>query len=84
MLLRLLYGDPPHACSEISRLEHRLDPATDNDETLRALSDLVCEGKVRAIGASSWASLTAISGPPQMPELQGYHRCIPFAFTRVP
>jgi hypothetical protein len=23
------------------------------------LSDLVCEGKVRAIGASSWASLSA-------------------------
>jgi len=27
---------------------------------------------VRAIGASSWASLTAISGPPHVPELQGY------------
>jgi hypothetical protein len=31
---------------------------------MTAMSDLVCEGKVRAIGASSW-SLTAISGPPQ-------------------
>jgi aryl-alcohol dehydrogenase-like predicted oxidoreductase len=34
---------------------HRLDPATDVDETLGALSDLVRAGKVRAIGASSVA-----------------------------
>ena len=33
-----------------------LDPATNIDETVDALSDLVCEGNVRAIGASSWAS----------------------------
>jgi aryl-alcohol dehydrogenase-like predicted oxidoreductase len=32
---------------------HRLDPATDLDETLGALSDLVHAGKVRAIGAST-------------------------------
>jgi aryl-alcohol dehydrogenase-like predicted oxidoreductase len=32
---------------------HRLDPGTDIDETLSALSDLVRSGKVRAIGTSS-------------------------------
>jgi aryl-alcohol dehydrogenase-like predicted oxidoreductase len=32
---------------------HRLDPDTPVDETLRALDDLVRQGKVRAIGASS-------------------------------
>ncbi|RJK97491.1 aldo/keto reductase [Vallicoccus soli] len=32
---------------------HRLDPATDVDETLGALSDLVAQGKVRAVGAST-------------------------------
>jgi aryl-alcohol dehydrogenase-like predicted oxidoreductase len=31
---------------------HRLDPATDIDETLGALSDLVAAGKIRAFGAS--------------------------------
>jgi aryl-alcohol dehydrogenase-like predicted oxidoreductase len=31
---------------------HRLDPATDIEETLSALTDLVRSGKVRAIGAS--------------------------------
>ena len=31
---------------------HRLDPATDIDETLGALSDLVGAGKIRAFGAS--------------------------------
>ena len=31
---------------------HRPDPATDIEETLSALSDLIREGKVRAIGAS--------------------------------
>src|SRR6185295_18072720 len=51
-------------------------------ETLDALSDLVREGKVRAIGASSWASLTAISGPPQQPELEAHTRCI--CLTGVP
>ena len=34
---------------------HRLDPGTDVDETLGAMSDLVRAGKVRAIGASSVA-----------------------------
>ena len=35
---------------------HRLDPATDVDETLGALSDLVHEGKIRAFGASNRAA----------------------------
>ena len=34
---------------------HRLDPATDLDETLGALSDLVHSGKIRAFGASNVA-----------------------------
>jgi aryl-alcohol dehydrogenase-like predicted oxidoreductase len=34
---------------------HRLDPATDVDETLGALSDLVHAGKIRAFGASTVA-----------------------------
>lgn len=33
---------------------HRPDPATDIDETLGALSDLIHEGKVRAIGSSTF------------------------------
>lgn len=33
---------------------HRLDPHTDVDETLSALSDLVAQGKVRAIGSSTF------------------------------
>ena len=33
---------------------HRPDPATDIDETLGALSDLVHQGKVRAIGTSTF------------------------------
>ena len=32
---------------------HRLDPATDVEETLSALSDLIHSGKVRAIGSSN-------------------------------
>jgi aryl-alcohol dehydrogenase-like predicted oxidoreductase len=32
---------------------HRLDPATDIEETLSALSDLIHSGKVRAIGSST-------------------------------
>jgi aryl-alcohol dehydrogenase-like predicted oxidoreductase len=32
---------------------HRLDPATDLDETLGVLSDLVHQGKIRAFGAST-------------------------------
>jgi aryl-alcohol dehydrogenase-like predicted oxidoreductase len=33
---------------------HRPDPAIDIDETLGALSDLVHQGKVRAIGTSTF------------------------------
>src|ERR1700722_4406117 len=33
---------------------HRPDPATDIDETLGALSDLIAQGKVRAIGTSTF------------------------------
>ncbi|GAA1518481.1 aldo/keto reductase [Kribbella lupini] len=32
---------------------HRLDPTTDIDETLGALSDLMAQGKIRAFGAST-------------------------------
>ncbi len=52
---------------------HRLDPATDIDETLGALSDLVRDGKVRAIGSSLFP-------PDQIVEAQwvadrrGHHR----------
>jgi aryl-alcohol dehydrogenase-like predicted oxidoreductase len=35
---------------------HRLDPATDLDETLGALSDLVHAGKIRSFGASTLAA----------------------------
>jgi aryl-alcohol dehydrogenase-like predicted oxidoreductase len=43
---------------------HRFDPATPIDETLRALEDLVRQGKVRYIGASSgyaWLMMKALS-----------------------
>jgi aryl-alcohol dehydrogenase-like predicted oxidoreductase len=43
---------------------HRFDPATPIDETLRALDDLVRQGKVRYIGASSgyaWLMMKALS-----------------------
>jgi aryl-alcohol dehydrogenase-like predicted oxidoreductase len=52
---------------------HRLDPSTDIDETLAALSDLVRAGKVRAIGSSLFP-------PDQIVEAQwvadrrGHHR----------
>ena len=35
---------------------HRFDPLTPIEETLRALDDLVRQGKVRYIGCSNWAS----------------------------
>jgi len=43
---------------------HRLDPDTPIEETLRALDDLVHQGKVRAIGASSmyaWELMRALA-----------------------
>ena len=39
---------------------HRLDPATDIEETLSALSDLIHSGKVRAIGSSTTPVLDII------------------------
>ena len=35
---------------------HRFDPLTPIEETLRALDDLVRQGKVRYVGCSNWAS----------------------------
>ena len=35
---------------------HRFDPVTPIEETMRALDDLVRQGKVRYIGCSNWAS----------------------------
>ena len=39
---------------------HRPDPATDLDETLGALSDLIHAGKVRAIGTSTFPAATLV------------------------
>src|SRR3546814_20594475 len=39
---------------------HRPDPATDIDETLGALSDLVRPGKVRAIGPSPFPAAAPV------------------------
>jgi aryl-alcohol dehydrogenase-like predicted oxidoreductase len=39
---------------------HRLDYETDLDETLAALSDLMRQGKVRAIGSSSFPASAII------------------------
>ena len=41
---------------------HRLDPATDLDETLGVLSDLVHAGKIRAFGASSVSGSGIVEG----------------------
>jgi len=35
---------------------HHFDPITPIDETLRALNDLVCQGKVLYLGVSNWAA----------------------------
>jgi aryl-alcohol dehydrogenase-like predicted oxidoreductase len=52
---------------------HRPDPATDVDETLAALSDLVREGKVRAIGASSFAPEEIVEAQ-WTAQRRGHHR----------
>jgi aryl-alcohol dehydrogenase-like predicted oxidoreductase len=52
---------------------HRPDPATDIDETLAALSDLVHEGKVRAIGTSSFAPEEIVEAQ-WTAERRGHHR----------
>jgi aryl-alcohol dehydrogenase-like predicted oxidoreductase len=41
---------------------HRPDPATDVDETLGALTDLVRQGKVRAIGCSTFPAEQIVEG----------------------
>jgi aryl-alcohol dehydrogenase-like predicted oxidoreductase len=52
---------------------HRPDPATDIDETLAALSDLVRAGKVRAIGTSSFAPGEIVEAQ-WTAERRGHHR----------
>ncbi|WP_326568378.1 aldo/keto reductase [Amycolatopsis rhabdoformis] len=52
---------------------HRPDPATDIDETLGALSDLVREGKVRAIGSSFFSPEETVEAQ-WTAERRGHHR----------
>lgn len=51
---------------------HRADPATDIDETLSALSDLVRAGKVRAIGSSTFPAELIVEA--QWAARRGGHR----------
>jgi aryl-alcohol dehydrogenase-like predicted oxidoreductase len=50
---------------------HRLDPATDVDETLGALSDLVHAGRIRAFGASTVPASSAPRRSPRLRRLDG-------------
>jgi aryl-alcohol dehydrogenase-like predicted oxidoreductase len=52
---------------------HRTDPETDIDETLAALSDLVREGKVRAIGSSLFPPGQIVEAQ-WTAERRGHHR----------
>lgn len=52
---------------------HRPDPATDIDETLAALSDLVRAGKVRAVGGSFFAPEETVEAQ-WTAERRGHHR----------
>ncbi|MEU8633625.1 aldo/keto reductase [Amycolatopsis sp. NPDC048633] len=52
---------------------HRPDPATDIEETLSALSDLVHSGKVRAIGTSSFLGSDLVEAQ-WVAERRGYER----------
>jgi aryl-alcohol dehydrogenase-like predicted oxidoreductase len=52
---------------------HRADPATDVEETLSAMSDLVTAGKVRAIGASVFPAELIVEAQ-WAAERRGYHR----------
>jgi len=52
---------------------HRPDPATDIDETLSALTDLVRQGKVRAIGSSSMRGSEIVEAQ-WMSERRGFER----------
>jgi len=54
-------------------LLHRPDPDTDIDETLSALTDLVHQGKVRAIGSSSMRGSEIVEAQ-WMSERRGYER----------
>jgi aryl-alcohol dehydrogenase-like predicted oxidoreductase len=52
---------------------HRTDPATDIDETLSALSDLIRAGKVRAIGSSVFPAEQIVEAQ-WTAERRGHHR----------
>jgi aryl-alcohol dehydrogenase-like predicted oxidoreductase len=52
---------------------HRADPTTDLDETLAALSDLVRDGKVRAIGSSLFPPNQIVEAQ-WVAERRGHHR----------
>jgi aryl-alcohol dehydrogenase-like predicted oxidoreductase len=52
---------------------HRPDPGTDIDETLSALTDLVREGKVRAIGSSTFPPDQIVEAQ-WVSERRGHHR----------
>ncbi|WP_245657775.1 aldo/keto reductase [Herbidospora mongoliensis] len=54
---------------------HRPDYATDLDETLSALSDLVREGKVRAIGSSTFPAELIVSAQ-WVAQRGGHHRFV--------
>jgi len=41
---------------------HRFDPETPVEETLRALDDLVTQGKVRYVGVSEWSAAQIVEG----------------------
>jgi aryl-alcohol dehydrogenase-like predicted oxidoreductase len=54
---------------------HRYDPAVPLDETLRALDDLVCQGKVLYPGVSEWKA-GQIAEAVGMQERMGWHRLV--------
>jgi aryl-alcohol dehydrogenase-like predicted oxidoreductase len=54
---------------------HRWDPETPMDETMRALDDLVRQGKVRYIGASNYNSWQVV-GSNALAELRGWTKFI--------
>jgi aryl-alcohol dehydrogenase-like predicted oxidoreductase len=52
---------------------HRADPATDIDETLGTLSDLIRSGKIRAIGSSTFPADLIVEAQ-WVAERRGHHR----------
>jgi voltage-dependent potassium channel beta subunit len=54
---------------------HRYDPTVPLDETLRALDDLVCQGKVLYVGVSEWRA-GQIAEAVGMQERYGWHRLV--------